>query len=770
MRNIFSKNVASLAFSTCLIAGACSLFAASDTNIVIGFAGKEIFPIDQQISNLRYADLDGDGLNDLVVANNSRSKITILYNRTGKTNAEPSTRTVRREINELPPDARFRIESVASEKRITDLVVADLNGDGRPDFAYYGEPKELVVQYNQGSNVWSVPKHFPIEDAQVVPNALATGDLNGDGLTDLLLLGDSCLYLLAQKTDHSLAEPEKIPFSGALKSCHVVDLNGDGRQDLVLANWDSPNPLRVRWQNAGGRLGPEIYFTMPPIRSYCVEDLDLDGRAEIVTIAQNSGRAQLSRIVEKPAEAISGRFRKGQFQVLPLLKTSKASRGACWGDVNSDGLPDLLVAEPDSGQLAVYLQQKDGSLAAARMFPTFTGVSSIEVADWDGNGPAEIFLLSSDERQVGVTRYDEKGRVAFPTPVTIDGKPLAIAAGRLSDGQKPALVMIVERENQRMLVIRTADNQTRSQKLSESFKANPSSMTIHDADQDGLPDIVVLIPYEKIKILRQKPEHDFEELDLAAPGGAVEQPWAARADVDGDGKPELLLAQKNFVRAVVLKASDAAAKNWNFDVKDQINGADSNSRIAGATALSQSGGVPSLFLLDASRKALTLCERDASGVWQVVKNIPLPFSEFQELQSVALGDKQPNSVALLGPAAVAWLPLHGQTWELEAQDGYETPIRDGRLMDVVSGDLNGDRRADLVFLETIRNYIDIVICDKNGKLVPATRWQVFEERSFRGRTGGMPEPREAVIADFTGDKKSDLIIMVHDRLILYPQE
>src|SRR3954465_7310499 len=81
-----------------------------------GFAGKEIFPIDFQISQLHSADLDGDGLQDLIVVNNARSKITLLYNQTGKTNtAEVAATLVKRELNELPPGARFKIESIASE-------------------------------------------------------------------------------------------------------------------------------------------------------------------------------------------------------------------------------------------------------------------------------------------------------------------------------------------------------------------------------------------------------------------------------------------------------------------------------------------------------------------------------------------------------------------------------------------------------------------------------------------------------------------------------
>src|SRR5258708_27214445 len=110
-----------------------------------GFTGPEIFPIDNQIALLRSADLDGDGFNDLIVVNNSRSKIDLLYNQTGVTNSAKKARPeAPRELNELPPDARFRIESIASEKRISSLVVEDLNGDVRPDTPYYeGDPKEL---------------------------------------------------------------------------------------------------------------------------------------------------------------------------------------------------------------------------------------------------------------------------------------------------------------------------------------------------------------------------------------------------------------------------------------------------------------------------------------------------------------------------------------------------------------------------------------------------------------------------------------------------
>ena len=750
------------------LATAISYSADSTTNR-FGFAGPEIFPIENQIAQVKSADIDADGLQDLVLVNNTRSKITILFNQTGKTN-DPAILADRakREINELPPDARFRIQSIASEKRISSLIVADLNNDKRPDIAYYGEPRELIVQYNEGTNKWSVLKRIPITDGALDPYALVAGDLNGDERADLLLLADAHIYFMAQKADGNLAEAEKIPYIGAVKSIQVLDIQGDGRDDLLLVNWDNLHPFRFRLQNASGRLGPEMHFTLPPIRSYWADDLDHDKRTEIVTIAQKSGRAQISNFSQKPAEELSDEWKEGQFQMMPLTKTTRTRRGTLWADLNGDSRSDLLVAEPDSGQLALSLQLQDGSFEAPKTFATLTGISELVASDWDGDGRIEVFALSADERQVGVTTLDEKGRLGFPKIILTEGRPLVIATGKMKFEDKTVLAAITDLDGKRELQIRPATGDPFRQKLSDSFKANPTSLITHDVNQDGLQDLVALIPYEKIKIFLQVKGADFKEIDVAPPGGNTDQPWVSLADVDGDGKEELLLPQRNFLRAVVLKSNEGS--QWTFDVKEQINGSASNSRLAAATSLKQQGSkVPALFLFDAERKLLTLSERNDSGVWEVTKNIALPFTDFQALEPITRNEKS-SAVSLLGLNAIAWLQLDGDVWEFAELDGYETPIKDGYLHDVVSGDLNGDERKDLVFLETSKSYLDLVTFEKPNDLVPANRWQVFEERTFRSRRNELPEPREALIADLTNDGKNDLVVVVHDRVLLYPQE
>ncbi len=752
---------------------------AGNNSAAFGFAGRELFPIDNQIGLVHAADIDGDGLMDLVIANNARSKINILFNQSGRTNQpalQAELKPVRkREINELPPDARFRIESIASEKRIAALVVTDLNGDGKPDIAYYGEPRELVVQYNEGTNNWSAPKRIAIDDGQLTPNALVAGDLNNDCLTDLVLLGETHMYLIAQKPDHTLAEPQKIPVATAVKAAQVIDVNGDGRSDLLLVNFDSPNPIRFRLQEDRGQLGPEVYFTLPQIRAFCAGAFGPSNEAHVVTIAQNSGRAAIWHFAQVEADTLAGPFLRGQFNVLPLPKTDKAQRGCAWSDLDGDGLVDLIVAEPESGQVTIWFQQKGGRFSQPKTFPTLAGISTLEVADWDGDGKPEIFMLSTDERQIGVAQLDKNLRLPFPTLIPADGRPLAITVGQLRPGAKPVFVGIVDRDGDRLLLSIAADGTRTTQKLSETFKSNPTTLAVHDADQDGLPDLIVLIPYEKVKILRQRANEEFEELDIAPAGGVLEQPWLSTADIDGDAKPELLLAQKNFIRAVVLKQEPAGQNStnratWAFQVKEQINGAASNSKLIAAAFVRPTNDAPCLFLLDVERKSLSVAQPDKLGVWQIVRNVQLPVWDFVSLHPVAFGGGDVNAIGFLGLNTVAWLALGGEVWDMTELDSYETPIKDGRLYDVVLGDLNNDGRNDLVFIEAAKNHIDIVEFSPEHKLVPGQRWQVFEERAFRGRRFEMPEPREAVVADVTGDGKNDLIIVVHDRIIVYPQE
>ena len=766
---------------------ACGAIAGAPSPF--GFSGPEAFPLEYGIAFLQTADLDGDGLQDIIAVNNARSRIHLLHNRTGNTNA-PATpaKAGRSDINQLLPDARFRVESISSEKRITSMVVADLNHDERPDLAYFGEPKELVVQHNLGTNGWSQPRRWPIEDGTLDFNALTSGDLDGDGRRDLVLLAEKHLYLIRQLADGTLREPERLPYTGTIKAVQLLDLNHDGRQDLLLVNWDSATPFRFRLQRSDGQFEPEVHLPLNPIRSYCAEDLDHDGIPELVCIAAKSGRAAVYHPVRKPADPLVEGLRDGQFSLLPLTRTDKPRRGALWADLDGNGLADLLVADPGTGQLSFWRRRDSKDLEEPRNFPCLTGISELAAADWNRDGRMDLFLLSPDERQLGVTQLDDQGRLPFPSLIPLTGRPLAMTVGSLSSNQPPTLAVIQERDEKRLgssgkeetvvireLVIRGADGDTTTQRLAEEFKGTPARLAIHDANQDGRPDLVILTPYERIKVLVQRAEprdgSRFEEADVTPPGGSLESPWMLAADVDQDGKDELILPQKSFLRAVILSGSGGDRPSWNFVVRDQINGSTGTSRITGAAMIQQSPrSRPWLVLLDADRKTLSMASRDTNGVWQIARNSQLTSTDFTSVVPVAVGTSEPPALALIGVNTIGWKQFASDPWELSEIGGYETPIRDGWLHDVTTGDLNQDGRKDLVFLETAKNYVDLVLYDPVRGPEPGNRWPVFEERTFRQRRNDVPEPREAAVCDVTGDGKPDLLLIVHDRILLYPQE
>src|ERR1043166_8832783 len=105
MRYFMNRTLTLIALLGCVYLAVGGVGGASGTdtnNVNFGFTGPETYPIDNFIGQLRAADLDGDGLTDLIVVNNSRSKINILYNQTGKTNRTAvSPRRVKLELNEI---------------------------------------------------------------------------------------------------------------------------------------------------------------------------------------------------------------------------------------------------------------------------------------------------------------------------------------------------------------------------------------------------------------------------------------------------------------------------------------------------------------------------------------------------------------------------------------------------------------------------------------------------------------------------------------------
>ena len=260
-----------------------------------------------------------------------------------------------------------------------------------------------------------------------------------------------------------------------------------------------------------------------------------------------------------------------------------------------------------------------------------------------------------------------------------------------------------------------------------------------DANQDGLADLVVLIPYEKIKVLIQTPTTPSTRKTSCPPAAPARQPWLSAADVDGDGKPELLMAQKNFLRAVVLQHGkpERHQRQAGLDLPRQRSNQRRLRQLRASSAprrcATGRNAVPSLFLLDSEQKALTLCERDAAGVWQVVRNLPLPVTDFSRLAARRPGRDQRQQPGFPRPQRRRH---HGP-----ARRGLGTG-RIGRLRNAHSRRASDrchrrrleQRRAQRPGFPGNRPELSgFGQLFAAHKLVPGNRWQVFEERTFRSR-------------------------------------
>jgi len=252
---------------------------------------------------------------------------------------------------------------------------------------------------------------------------------------------------------------------------------------------------------------------------------------------------------------------------------------------------------------------------------------------------------------------------------------------------------------------------------------------------------------------------------------------AGVADVDGRAGEELLIAQKNFARSLIF----AEGRNWR--VVDQYNAKGGESQISAVAAFDIAGegeqGRPAIVLLDGQKGWLQILragddktyrfDRELEvGKWNSAAHLKMLFAPLTggELSSILLFDSE--KFALLTPPSSETAGAQN----LEKQFSYETQIKDGRYGNLAAGDINSDDRADLIMVEFGRNHFEILALDSGLAPVPAMRFKIFEEKSYSQSklAGAAVEPRELTIADVTADGKDDLVTVIHDRIIIYPQD
>ncbi len=354
-------------------------------------------PADAELHALDAAllDADGDGDLDVAVAVENGANRLYLNDGTGKLSHTPGA-----------------FGSIAGDNE--HVRVADFNGDGHLDVVFVAEDTE---QHNLflGDGKGGFTRASERLPATSQANAVAVGDVNGDGLPDIVVgnttegkegVAQPFLWLNDRARpgwfiDASTSHLPAIDVQA--QGIVLADLDGDGDLDMAIASQDPINRLLLndgggRFTDATDRLGPQI-----PTETREVHALDAngDGRLDLVFFNLTSNNRDWDKDPQTRLLINQGnaRFKDETRTRLPTHRFS--SWGGSVVDFNEDGHPDLVVSAidvPGFVPLQVRAWQNDGkgnfSDVTASVIPAATVGRSWSMArgDLDGDGKQDLFI------------------------------------------------------------------------------------------------------------------------------------------------------------------------------------------------------------------------------------------------------------------------------------------------------------------------------------------------------------------------------------------
>jgi len=728
-----------------------------------GFGALEIYKIDFGIDHLRLADLDADGSTDVLVWNGRHSRFELFYH-PGK-DAPPAAGDVSPERNEIPDRGSLRRETVPVDHSLSAVEIAELTGDRIPDIVFFSETKEIVVLPGQEDHRYGRPMRIRAPEGAARHGGLCVGDFNHDGRADVALRGSDMLLIFHQKPGGGLAEPRRLMHGIQSPTLMLTgDLNGDGRDDLLIGADEEPHGVYACLQEPDGSLAAMQPIRMPRARSTTIaKPADGDGGDDVYIIEYASGRLKHYRWGPPGSGSSNGWHQR--LHSYPLKDDSKR-RPVAVGDVDGDGLADGVALAPDAAQLVLFKGGPRG-LGAGTPFPGLMKTTDVCVADIDGDGRAEVLLASPEEKMIGVSRFAD-GRLTYPKPLAAHGDPFVLTVGRLRPGKGVNRLAYVTRDEDEefTLVIAKGGPGTEEARVSiDDLDDDPSGLRFADVNQDGRNDLLLFVRYASPKALLQTADGEFEALS-----GQQARDWLlkevgtegfALADVTGDDKPEVLLAQGNLARALVVR-------DGSWTVVDQYNPEDAGARLTGLAALPAKAGSPRFAMYDQKSTTLLVFERRPDKTYAVAERVPISHYDLTAMGPVSIGADQDVALLLADPKRLAVLTQDDDAHTLVEKQCYDTESKEAWLADTVVGDVNHDGVRDLALVDMAKAAIEIVTAAPGGDFLKAFRFQVFQGKRFADDPETRAEPRQVLMGDVTSDGIDDIVLLVHDRLIVYP--
>jgi uncharacterized protein (TIGR03437 family) len=353
------------------------------------FAGEYDYVAGYEPTGLFAMDLDGDGNLDVVIAtghpdvllpNPYSDYVMAFFGRGDGTLIGPPT--------------------YPTGSRLSSLVLADFNGDGKPDVAVAAG--DLWILLSSGGGSFRTPVRIPIpasNNSAASADSLAAGDFNGDGKQDLVVgtaYGNG-VYVLLGNGDGTFQAPVLYPTGGNVSSIAVADFNGDGKLDIAACGYSSSPPANA---NAGILLG-NGNGTFQSVKSLpgfgagpywlVAGDFNKDGKPDLAIANQGTPGDSTDN---GGVQVFLGQG-NGSFQNPVNYPAGINPNFITAADVNGDNVPDLIVATRAPNftySVDVLLGKGDGTFGSTASFSTEYGPTWIAVADLNGDGKPDLAI------------------------------------------------------------------------------------------------------------------------------------------------------------------------------------------------------------------------------------------------------------------------------------------------------------------------------------------------------------------------------------------
>ena len=714
-------------------------------------------------------DLNADGLNDLLFYNLDRSRIEILYRTSnGKTPPRVSPVQVDRWNPELE-DAPYKKEYIFVPEKITVLAVGDLNRDGLLD-VIQGSPENGVQVYFRTPDLkWKEP--YELESGRLRSGMFSIKIKKGKepSHSKLYLFTESGLEIIDFKNGEP-KYPSKLfrEESKSARGLHLADFDHDGEDDWLYLDPAKERSIRVRYGVKEG-FGPEHSFELSLLSFNPVDAVQGNKESKFVGIDRISSEVTVFSIEPRKGDIDSLNFGAVSHDLFPADEKKSA-----WvmEDFNSDGNTDLIAASPKLGELLFLPGVTNEQFGLPQKNPSLKGISSLSACRFSSTKNPGLLILSPEEKIVGLSEFTDNKRFSFPVPLTVEGDAILSHCADLDGDGQDEILVVVEKRSDFVLQIwskeKGRDYDVSSEVELDEWKREPSAIFPCYLDEDDRIDLVLLSDREAGQLLvnNGKGQLELVGIDSAIRKSVLlekNRSHVGSGDVDGDQSPELLVAGEGMLRALKWKSGK-------LQVIEQFNAVDPKAELV-CPVLHDINNDGENEMAYYSGKNWVILKRQSGGVFEKIEEIEEETRSPQVVYSFPSKNKKGFYSLSASGIDVIGQSLSNQECDLEVHSRYLTDLPKIIHGGVDWGDFNNDGKSDLVCMDGRKNVLEFLsFSEKEKNWESVLHFQVFEkDLHYRGKKGGVNEPRDGLVADLNGDGLDDLVLLVHDRFLCYYQ-